>query len=144
MKDALGHGSNAHNSGIAKLNIKLHPQTVMTARNALLHSGGFSVRPGTGASPKSGYMVSIPGHTKIIHGDVDEASLRNYANEHADVLRHPGAHIGGWQNEGKTYLDVSHRYGSKSAAASAGKAHNQIAIWDVKHAREINTGGTGE
>src|SRR5258706_380302 len=121
MKDALGHGSNAHNSGIAKLNIKLHPQAAMTARQALSHSGGFSVRPGTGASPKSGFMVSIPGHTKIIHGDVDETALRNYANEHADVLQHPGAHIGGWQHEGKTYLDVSHRYGTKSAAAVAGK-----------------------
>lgn len=144
MKDAKGHGSNAHNSGIDKLAVKLHPQAVMTARNALLHSGGFSVKPSTGASPKSGYMVSIPGHTKIVAGDVDETTLRNYANEHADVLQHEGAHIGGWQHEGNTYLDVSHRYGSKSAAASAGKKHNQIAIWDVKHGREINTGGTGE
>jgi hypothetical protein len=145
MKDALGHGSNAHSGGIEKIGkIKVHPQATATAVYNLLHSGGFSVKPETGASPKSGYMVSIPGHTKIIAGDPDERAIQQYANEHAGVLQHPGAHIGGWQHEGNTYLDVSHRYSSKSKAAAAGKQHNQIAIWDVKHGREINTGGTGE
>lgn len=145
MKDALGHGSNAHTSKIAQIGaMKVHPQAIMTARHNLLHNGGFSVKPATGAAPKSGYMVSIPGHTQIVHGDVDEAHLAKYAADHADVLQHPGAHIGGWMNEGKTYLDVSHRYDKKSEAIKAGKAHNQIAIWDVKKGAEINTGGTGE
>lgn len=98
-----------------------------------------------------GFMVSIPGYTQI----VNEAALRgpggaklisDYAAQNAHVLAHPDAHIGGWtdQTSGKTYLDVSHNVQGRSAAISTGKAHNQIAIWDVKHAKEIRTGGTGD
>jgi len=149
MKDAKGHGSNAHNSGIANIGkLRLHPNVIKTV---VRNPGGFSVKPVNGQQPESGYMVSIPGHTQI----VSEAALRGpqgrdiisqYANEHAGVLRDPKAHIGGWTDKesGKTYLDVSHRYDNKGDAVKAGKAHNQIAIWDVKHGAEIRTGGTGE
>lgn len=147
MKDAKGHGSDPRGMHTSKLqqigNLKLHPQAIMTARNALLHSGGFSVKPSTGASPKSGYMVSIPGHSKIIAGDVDEKSLASYAKEHSDALSQPGAHIGGWQHEGNTYLDVSQNIRGRNAAIIAGKKNNQIAIYDVKHGSEIQTGGDG-
>lgn len=149
MKDALGHGSNAHNAGIDQIGkMPVHP-TVLKA--VIKNPGGFSVRPTNGKMPQSGFMVSIPGHTQI----VSEAALKgpqgakiisSYANEHADVLRDPRAHIGGWTDKetGKTYLDVSHNIKSKSKAVNAGKQFNQIAIWDVKHGKEIRTGGTGE
>ena len=149
MKDALGHGSNAHNSGVASIgNIKLHPKVLKTITK---NPGGFSVRPTNGLMPKAGYMVSIPGHTQI----VSEADLRGpngarliseYARQHAGALSDPRAHIGGWTDKesGRTYLDVSHNISGRSAAVSAGKRHNQIAIWDVKRMREIRTGGSGE
>jgi len=147
MKDAKGHGSNAHNAGIAAIGkIKLHPNV-----NKLAHVDG-SVKPTTGKSPKSGYMVSIPGHSMVVSAAAIKSSgqratdmLSRYAAEHAEALQDPKAHIGRWQEPGtdNVYLDVSHRYGNKSAAINAGKAHNQIAIWDVKHGHEIQTGGTG-
>jgi len=148
MKDALGHGSNAHGAGIASIgNIKLHPKVIKTITK---NPGGFSVRPTNGAMPKSGYMVSIPGHTQIVNesalaGPGGEHVIQDYARQHADVLSDPRAHIGGWTDKatGKTYLDVSHNISGRSAAISAGKRHNQIAIWDVKRMREIRTGGTG-
>lgn len=149
MKDAKGHGSNAHNSGVAKIGkLPLHPSVLTTVTG---NPGGFSVRPTNGRMPTSGFMVSIPGHTQIVSeamlgGEQGHKIMANYANEHADVLRDPRAHIGGWTDKetGKTYLDVSHNIKSKNAAISAGKAHNQIAIWDVKHGKEIRTGGSGE
>jgi hypothetical protein len=151
MKDALGHGSNArgtHAQGIEKLGVRLHPNVLTTVNK---NPGGFSVKPKTGKMPTSGYMVSIPGHTKIVSeadlkGPRGAALLAQYAREHADVLQQPGAHIGGWTDKAtaKTYLDVSHNVKGRSAAISTGKKHNQIAIWDVKHGREINTGGSGK
>lgn len=146
MKDARGHGSNAkgvHNTGINNIgNVSLHPNVFTAVKQ---NPNGFSVKPRTGQMPTSGYMVSIPGHTHIVM-NADPALVAKYANAHADVLQDPKAHIGGWTdpNTGKTYLDVSHRYSNKGAAIKAGQAHNQIAIWDVKHGREIRTGGTGK
>ncbi len=112
--------------------------------------GGFSVSP-QGDVPSKGYMVSIPGRTKILsqgdlHGKAAQGIINDYARANADVLSKPGAHIGGWQDggSGKVYLDVSHNVGNQREAVKMGKAHNQIAIWDVKRSREIKTGGTGE
>ena len=68
-----------------------------------------------------------------------------YARNHSSALSQPGATLGGWTNkaESKTYLDVSQNINDREAAVNAGKARNQIAIWDVKSA-EIPTGGTGK
>ncbi len=68
-----------------------------------------------------------------------------YARNHSSALRQPGATLGGWTNkaESKTYLDVSQNINDREAAVNAGKARNQIAIWDVKSA-EIPSGGTGK
>lgn len=147
MKDAKGHGSNAHNSGIAKIGkIALHPNAI----NVIAKNDG-SVKPTTGRSPSSGYMVSIPGHTQIVDADAlkgmhADAIISQYANSHAAALADPAAHIGRWQEPGtkKVYLDVSHNIRNRSDAIKSGIANNQKAIWDLKNGREIDTGGTGE
>jgi hypothetical protein len=152
MKDAKGHGSNKrgiHSAAVDRVgNIALHPNVLNMIRK---NPGGFSVKPTNGQSPTSGFMVSLPGHTRIVNesdlsGPNGAAIMKQYAQEHAGALQQPGAHIGGWTDakSGKTYLDVSQNIRGKSAAVEAGRTRNQIAIWDVKHAREINTGGTGE
>ena len=51
-----------------------------------------------------------------------------YARNHSSALSLPGANIGAWTN----YLDVSQNIKDRDAAVNAGKAHNQIAIWDMK------------
>jgi hypothetical protein len=147
MKDAKGHGSNAHNRGIAKIGkMMLHPNAI----KAVAHSDG-SVKPTTGAVPRTGYMVAIPGHTQIVDAEAlrsahADAIIRDYANAHSEALSDPDAHIGRWQEPGtsKVYLDVAHNILNKGEAIRKGIAHNQKAIWDLKNAREINTGGTGE
>lgn len=146
MKDARGHGSNArgvHSRLINNIgNVSLHPNVFTAVKQ---NPSGFSVKPRTGQMPQAGYMVSIPGHTQVIKSATPEL-VAQYAKTHADALQDPRAHIGGWTDKasGLTYLDVSHNIRNKSAAIKAGQAHNQIAIWDVKHSREINTGGTGK
>lgn len=148
MKDALGHGSNAHNAGIDKLGIKLHFSVVRTISK---NPNGFSIRPHNGKQPKSGFMVSIPGHSKILQandlvGERGAKLVQQYAREHAGALAAPNAHIGGWTDAatGKTHLDVSHNIKGQRAAVAAGRKNNQIAIWDIKRAKQIDTGGTGD
>lgn len=109
---------------------------------------GFSVTA-DGIQPTKGYMVAVPGRTKMLalnamHSEAAHAIVNDYARANADILKTPGAHIGGWQDKGKVYLDVSHNVTNQRAAVKAGKAGNQIAIWDVKRKREIRTGGTGK
>lgn len=151
MKDAKGHGSNKrglHASGIERVgNVRLHPKVIDTV---IKNPGGFSVKPNNGAVPATGFMVSLPGHTRIVseadlRGPGGRALLARYARENAGALQQPGAHLGGWTDKasGKTYLDISHNIKSKGQAVRAGRARNQIAIWDVKNGREIRTGGTG-
>lgn len=109
---------------------------------------GFSVSP-QGDVPTKGYMVAVPGRTRMLDvhalaGDGAHHIINDYARANKDVLSTPGAHIGGWQEGGKVYLDVSHNVTNQRQAVKAGKAGNQIAIWDVKRQREIRTGGTGK
>lgn len=155
MKDALGHGSNprggkaAHMRGVLKATkpITIKPEVLAHIQ---ANPGGFSITP-RGKTPENGYMVSAPGRTRIVSesdlaGPEGHKILSDYAQKNADALRQPGAHLGGWTDKasGKTYLDISHKISSRNRAISAGKQRNQIAIWDVKRSREINTGGTGE
>lgn len=151
MKDAKGHGSNKrgiHSAAVDRIgNIPLHPNVLNMIRK---NPGGFSIKPMNGRAPKSGFMVAAPGHTRIVResdlsGPQGSRILTQFANEHAGALQQPGAHIGGWTDSktGKTYLDISHNIPSKRQAVRAGKGRNQIAIWDVKHGREIKTGGDG-
>lgn len=110
---------------------------------------GFSVTP-QGDVPKKGYMVAVPGHSRILspqefNGKNAQAIVNDYARKNAAILKEPGAHIGGWQDRKskQVYLDVAHNIPRQRDAVKAGKSRNQIAIWDVKRRREIRTGGTG-
>lgn len=151
MKDAKGHGSNkrgTHAAGTDRVgNIALHPRVLGTITK---NPNGFSVKPSSGAQPRTGFMVSLPGRTQIVsaadlRGARGKALLQAYARAHSDALSQPGAHLGGWTDKasGKTYLDISHNISTRQAAVKTGRARNQIAIWDVKRRREIRTGGTG-
>jgi hypothetical protein len=155
MKDAKGHGSNKRGTAAAFMartqaitkTVKVKPDVLKHIQN---NPGGFSVSP-KGKTPTAGYMVSLPGRTRIVTEDQLRSPeghkiLQDFAHQNSDVLKVKGAHIGGWTDKasGKTYLDVSHNIKDESKAVAAGRAHNQIAIWDVKRAREIATGGTGE
>jgi hypothetical protein len=149
MKDAKGHGSNKrgiHASMVEQVgNVQLHPNVLNTIRKSPL---GFSVMPTNGKSPTDGFMVALPGHSRIVPekemaGPRGLGIVAEYAKANAAALQQPGAHIGGWTDKGRTYLDVSLNIKNKSAAVKAGKNQNQISIWDVKRKRAINTGGDG-
>lgn len=111
---------------------------------------GFTVSP-QGNVPTRGYMVSVPGRTRIVSTDDMKgpnggAIVNDYARKNADALKDPRAHMGAWRDKatGNVHLDVSHNIPRQREAVTAGRTRNQIAIWDVKRKREIRTGGTGD
>lgn len=59
--------------------------------------------------------------------------VNEFARKHSSELSLLGACIGGWTN----YLDVSENIEDRDAALNAGRAWNQIAIWDVKLGHEM-------
>lgn len=153
-KDAKGHGSNprggvgAHAQATDQVGRdSISAKVLDVIRNS---PDGFSVTP-QGTTPTGGYMVALPGRSQILsagdlHGPNGQGIINDYARKNADVLRQPGAHIGGWQDSAtsKVHLDVAHNIPRQRDAIAAGKTRNQIAIWDVKRKREIRTGGTGD
>jgi hypothetical protein len=137
-------GAPNHQSGVNGVG---KPVLAKKAVQAILSGENTSVRP-NGAKPTHGYMVSVPGRTKILNGHElhqsdAEHTINDFARANADVLKDPSAHIGVWRDGGKVYLDVSHNIAGKFAAIREGRKGNQIAIYDVKHNRVINTGGSG-
>lgn len=108
---------------------------------------GFSINPTSGQQPQDGFMVAIHGKTQTMDpNDVTHQAVQAFVNANADSFSDSSMHVGGWKNDkdGKFYLDPSQHFTDRNQAIKAGRARNQIAIWDVKNKQEIDTGGTGE
>ncbi len=155
MKDEKGHGSDArggeadHQSGVKVLGreIPVASKVLDIIRNS---PNGFSVTP-SGSVPTSGYMVSLSGHSAYVPlgalaGPRAREIIQNYVNANAALFANQSAHIGGWHdtNAGHVVLDVSHNMQNRTEAIRTGRDRNQIAIYDIKHGKEIKTGGTGD
>jgi hypothetical protein len=52
--------------------------------------------------------------------------------------------LGAWEDEGNVVLDAASRVKRPGEAVRKGRNRNQIAVWDNKHMREINTGGNDQ
>lgn len=149
MKDAKGHGSNGgHSSGINKLPgvVAVHPNTLRVIQK---NPGGASVKPQTGETPTTGYMVSLQGRTAFpsaadLAGAGGSKIISNFARTNADKLNAPDMHIGSWSDGNKVHLDVSQNIGDRATAMRAGRTQNQQGIWDVARKKFIATGGTGD
>ena len=148
-KDALGHGSNAHDSGIAKLGtpVTIHPNVLRVIQK---NPWGASVKPQTGEVPRTGYMVSIPGRTysttaSELAGPKGPEIIRGFGSRNADMLQKDNMHIGSWADEtGKVHLDVSENIKDRATAHQQGVRRNQMGIWDNVGKKLIKTGGTGD
>ena len=102
---------------------------------ALATNGGFSYNPTTGrANPRKGYMVSLPGYERKFTNPT-EADIDAYVKGLRRMNRN--MYIGGWVNEGITYLDLSIRMTKREAAEHIGRQHKQKAIYDCANQQDI-------
>jgi hypothetical protein len=109
---------------------------------ALQRDGGITIST-SGVRPRSGFAVAgikdkdgnrverIFDTTKI-----DNTTIEKFVNENHAILSQPGHFIGGWVNEGKTYLDVSEVLDDKSKALDAAEARDEKAVYDLSNYEE--------
>lgn len=102
-------------------------------------NGGFTIDPETGGVPAEGYAVGI-GREKVFDGKVTEKDIAEYRKANQDALSQPDHFLGGWVDEGKTYLDVSRVHpGTEQglqAALEQGRTNNEIGIMNLGVAPE--------
>lgn len=98
----------------------------------LADEGGFSVSE-AGTKPHSGYMVSRAGTERVVPGLAQPEDIAAFHQANVDRLSHPGYYMGGWQDEGKSYLDVSQRFPTAESSQVQGAVHHQLATFDVGH-----------
>jgi hypothetical protein len=82
---------------------------------------GFSIDIRTKQSAKDGFIASDVGAERVLDFAPLKASraslrtaLKDYINDHAELLDNKGSFFGAWVEQGKLYLDVSRRYTSRS------------------------------
>ena len=119
---------------------------VMAVHN---EGGGSSInQEGQNIFGTKNYSVSVhPDRSKIIDGkEITEEDILDFAEANADLLEDKMNFIGTWYNEqdGKTYMDISTYTPDKQKAIDMARKANQIAIYDLYAAEEIDTEGTGE
>lgn len=110
---------------------------------------GFSVSPGTGDSPASGYMVAQTGHTHTYPAGIldDHAKLTSAIDDmlmsEKSAFAGKQTYLGGWVHDGKLWLEPSDNIADKDQAVAEGAKRNQIAVFDLQTYDEIQTGGSG-
>jgi hypothetical protein len=119
------------------------------AKTAEKNREGFSVSVRTGQAPPSGYMVAQTDHTHVFPAEIldDHAKLTRAIDDmimaEKSAFSGKQAYLGGWVHDGKLWLEPSDNFDNKYAAVAAGKARNQISIFDLQTYDEIQTGGHG-
>lgn len=120
--------------------MKLNPEQF--AAHVAEH-GGATVSPKTGTSPQSGYVTSDWGSEETHEGLPTADHVRSFLKTHQDALKARGAHLGGWVQDGTTFLDVSRRYPNARAGMAAGRRNAQYGVYDIDHDRAIDPYGGG-
>jgi hypothetical protein len=99
-------------------------------------------------NPLSGYMVAVPGYSKVVPRvwstiDLMEV-VNNWLGENARIYADrkitgvAGIYIGLWEHDGKLYLDLSQRIMSRASAINLGKDRKQLAIYDCYNTCDID------
>lgn len=105
----------------------------------LAKTGGFSYQVVSQMQPKSGMMVALPGHERVIEHRPSVAEIRAYLDANADVLTQPDDYAGGWLDteSGKVYFDVSVRVETREEADRLSREYKQEAFYDIATGESI-------
>jgi hypothetical protein len=114
-----------------------------TLNTELIENGGFSYSLTFGnMAGTQNYSVAYAKETeKVFDSLPTEHDYNEYINTHITLLAQEDFVLGGWEYEGKYYLDVAqllpkNEY-SKEEAIKVGQEREQIAIFDLKIGKEI-------
>lgn len=103
-------------------------------------NGGVTINL-NGDIPTKGYSVATDKATeKVIKLDkITQKDVDSYIDEHFEDLQKEGNYLGMWIDEGQIYLDVPTVFTDKVAAVKAGKAADQLGIFDLETFETINS-----
>jgi hypothetical protein len=112
-------------------------------REELANKGGFSYSLHYGdlaSSPQ--YSVAYSKHTEKVFDQLPtDDEVADYVNSNITLLEKEDLFFGGWEHEGRYYLDVaqalSKREYSREAAIQVGRDRDQLAIFDLEYLEEV-------
>jgi hypothetical protein len=114
-----------------------------TLNTELIENGGFSYSLTLGnVFGSDNYSVAFHKATENVFEKLPtEADYQEYVNKHITLLAREDFILGGWEHEGKFYLDVAQllpkdEY-SEADAIKVGQERDQIAIFDLQEGKEI-------
>lgn len=100
----------------------------------ILANGGATWSP-VAKSPKTGFMVSLPGReVRVPVAEFSDVRLGQYMADH-ELMR--GHFYGAWVDGDAVYLDVSLNVRSEGLALYLGAKFDQLAVWDIEAEREV-------
>ena len=114
-----------------------------TLNTELIENGGFSYSLTFGnVFGSDNYSVAFHKATENVFDKLPtEADYQEYVNKHITLLAREDFILGGWEHEGKFYLDVAQLLSkdeySKGKAIKVGQEREQIAIFDLQEGKEI-------
>lgn len=116
-----------------------------------LRGEGFTVRPGSGVEPKTGYAVATSGNEQIhqfVPGQTSredvKATLSQYVRERQQDFYDGRIHLGGWGEQlddgSKQFvLDLTEVIPNRTEAELVARSRGERAIWDLAEGAEITT-----
>lgn len=93
-------------------------------------------RRNLGGVPKFAVAVA-PERGVIIDGLATPDQIADFVRKNQDVLGQPGANVGTWFNEGRTYLDVSRAVDTQDEAIALGQQFRQKAVANLATFEDI-------
>jgi len=104
-------------------------------------SGGatFSMAEGRnlGGTPGKFAVAIAPERGEIIEGLASSQQIEQFIKRNQDLLAEPGANVGTWFNEGRTYLDISRAVDSQDEALALGQRFRQKAVSNLETFEDI-------
>lgn len=101
---------------------------------------GVTVKDKVGDAPTSGYMVSHPDtEEKVPFSQMMPHDISDYATRHENLIDAPGNYLGGWEDGGQWYNDVSQNIVNPWDAAQTAENSNQLAIYDLNSDQAVDT-----
>lgn len=107
----------------------------------------FNVKSGKTYTKDPVFNVSIyPDRSVVLKpAEVTPERIAQFIKDNSDLLNRKDNSVGTWKDPetGNVWLDVAWTTPNRELAEYGGWKYNQKAIWDLKGAKEIMTGGTG-
>jgi len=111
------------------------------AYQLIKENGGVTISLG-GDQPTEGFAYAPSKETEasIPNEEFTPQFLEDFYAKNADLLSQPGNHLGGWVENGRTYLDVSCVGEPSAKTLDAAQKASQLGVFDLRTFCTITTG----